>query len=485
MSANFYAHIAATLRAQPAATLLTWPALTLAEAGSEHVPSLYNSGAEIAAAVAAVRQRLTAAGVQPGQRVLLLVPVSFELIGALLGVLAHGAVAVLPPAKSSPAQLLQLARHGQVAAVVLASAPVIGLRLLGRLFGLKLLGAHTLAGDFFELPPTAVPPDQPALITHTSGSTGQPKQIVRTHAVLSAQHAVLKAIFPPWPGQQDFPLFPNVLLHNLAVGAASVLPKVPWGNFADFYPPLVVEQLLDFEVQTLTGNVFYFQKLLPELRQQPGGFPAVRALGVGGSPVPEWLGQELQAVFPQATIYVIYGSSEAEPIAVRPLSIAAENPALGYAVGLVHPSLELHLETLGKLELPNGERRPVGEIQVRGPHVASTAAGGWLRTGDFGYFAADGQLYLTGRSGNESLRHGVQHYQVEHVLQHLPGVRRVAARPVAAGFAVYVQGEATEAAVRAALARHFPAAVCAEVHFRAELPVDHRHHSKIRYAEVS
>jgi len=210
----------------------------------------------------------------------------------------------------------------------------------------------------------------------------------------------------------------------------------------------------------------------------------VRALGVGGSPVPEGLGQELRAVFPQATIYVIYGSSEAEPIAVRPLTARVENPALGYAVGPVQPSLELHLEVLGELELPTGERRPVGEIRVRGPHVASTAPGGWLRTGDFGYRTADGQVYLTGRAGNEALRHGVQHYQLEHVLQHLPGVARVAARPVAAGFAVYVQGEATETAVRAALARHFPAAVCAEVHFRTELPVDHRHHSKIRYAEL-
>jgi len=484
MSANFYAHIAVTLRAAPATALLTWPALTLAESGSDYVPPTYHTGAEIAAAVAAMRKRLTAAGVQPGQRVLLLVPVSFELIGALLGGLAHGAVVVLPPVKSSPAQLLRLARRGQVAAVVLAQAPGFAMKLLGQLFGLKLVGANELTSHFPELPPAAVLPTQPALITHTSGSTGQPKQIVRTHAVLSAQHAVLKQIFPPWPGQRDFPLFPNVLLHNLASGAASILPKVPWGNFADFYPPLVVEQLRDFEVQTLTGNVFYFQKLLPELQRQPGGFPLVRALGVGGSPVPEWLGQALRAVFPRATIYVIYGSSEAEPIAVRPLTTRAESPALGYAVGPVHPSLELQLEALGELELPGGERRPVGEIRVRGPHVASPAPGGWLRTGDFGYLAADGQLYLTGRAGNEALRHGVQHYQLEHVLQHLPDVVRVAARPVTAGFAVYVQGEATETAIRSALAAHFPAAVCADVHFRAELPVDHRHHSKIRYAEL-
>ena len=42
-----------------------------------------------------------------------------------------------------------------------------------------------------------------------------------------------------------------------------------------------MKQLL-IGVQTLTGNVFYFQKLLPELQRQPGGFPLVRALGVGG-----------------------------------------------------------------------------------------------------------------------------------------------------------------------------------------------------------
>jgi acyl-CoA synthetase (AMP-forming)/AMP-acid ligase II len=484
MAANFYAHIAATLRAHPTDTLLTFPALTLAEAGGEYVPPARYSGTDVATAVAALRQRLTRAGVQPGQRVLLLVPVSFELVGALLGVLAHGAVAVLPPAGASRKQLLQLARDEQVATVVVAGKPGLMLRLLARFYGLKLIGTNTFCNASPDIPPQAVLPTQAALITHTSGSTGQPKQIVRTHAVLGAQHAVLKAVFPPWPGQQDFPLFPNVLLHNLACGVASILPKVPWGNFATFYPPLVVEQLLDSDVETLTGNVFYFQKLLPELRQQPGGFPAVRALGVGGSPVPEGLMHELQNVFPRATIYVIYGSSEAEPIAVRPLTAKDENPALGYAVGPVQPSLELLLDPLGELELPGGERRPVGEIQVRGPHVASTAPGGWLRTGDFGYLAADGRLYLTGRLGNESLRHGVQHYQVEHVLQHLPGVARVAARPVAAGFAVYVQGEATEAAVRTALARHFPAAVCAEVHFRAELPVDYRHHSKIRYAEV-
>jgi acyl-CoA synthetase (AMP-forming)/AMP-acid ligase II len=484
MAANFYAHIAHTLRTRPTEILLTFPALTPGESGGEYVPPAHYSGEHIELAAAVARWQLFIAGVRPGQRVLLLVPVSFHLITTLLGVLAHGAVVVLPPAGASRKQLLKLARLGQVTAVVVAGRPGFVLQLLAWFYRLKLIGTDMFCDASPDTPPAIVPPDQPALISHTSGSTGQPKQIVRTHAVLSAQHAVLKTVFPPWPGQRDFPLFPNVLLHNLATGAASILPKVPWGNFSEFYPPLIVEQLLDFEVQTLTGNVFYFQKLLPFLQQQVGGFPAVKALGLGGSPVPEWLGHELKPLFPNATIYVIYGSSEAEPIAVRPLNTLLENPALGYAVGRVHPSLELQLLPLGELELPGNIRYPVGEIQVRGPHVASATPGGWLRTGDFGYLAADGQLYLTGRQGNEALCQGVQHYQAEHVLQHLPGVVRVAAQPVAAGFVVYVQGMVSEADVRTALAQHFPAGLCAAVHFRAELPVDSRHHSKIRYADV-
>ncbi|GAA4354711.1 hypothetical protein GCM10023185_16790 [Hymenobacter saemangeumensis] len=482
-STNFYAHIARTLQAQARQVLLAWPSASPAQSGTGGFePGELHTGGEIEAFVTAMRQRLTAAQVLPGQRVLLLVPVSLELVGALLGVLAHGATVVLPPAGASTRQLLALARQGGVAILPRVAA---GPRLLARLLGVKLLAASrpTSPATPAELP-QPVPPQQPALITHTSGSTGRPKQIIRTHAVLSTQHAVLKEIFPPWPGQRDFPLFPNVLLHNLGAGAVSILPNVHWADISTVRPPLIVEQLLVEQVETLTGNVFYFEQLLPALRQQPGGFPLVRALGVGGSPVPERLVHALKAVFASATVYVIYGSSEAEPIAVRPLAGQAASPALGYCVGPVHPSLELRLASLGALSLPDGSRPVVGEIQVRGPHVASREPDGWLHTGDFGYLGADGQLYLTGRQGNEALRQGLQHYQLEHVLQHLPGVERVAARPVSAGFNIYVQGPASEAAVRAALAAYFPAAACQAVHFRSSLPVDQRHHSKIRYAEV-
>ncbi len=476
MDANFVSSILALVAANPQQTLLTWP--VAAE------PARAYAGHDLAQRIAGYRQELAGQGVQPGQQVLLLLPVGFELICALLAVMAQGGVAVLPPAGASMGALLRLVRRGPVAAIGLR--PLRGpLGWLARGAGPKWLAASRLSAGLFALkPPQLVPPEQAALISHSSGSTGPPKQVVRSHGVLLAQHAVLRQIFPPWAGQRDFPLFPNVLLHNLSAGIASVLPQVPWADLPSLDPAQLVRQLAAERVQTLTGNVFYFQRLLPALRAWPGGFPAVVGVGVGGSPVPEGLLRDLEQVFAGAAVYAIYGSSEAEPIAVRRLAPGPHDPRGGYRVGPVQPSLECRLLPCGELALPGQLGATVGEIAVRGPHVATAAAGGWLRTGDFGYFDAAGELWLTGRQGNAAIHQGVQHYQIEHVLQHLPGIGRVAARAAGGGFIVYFEGPAAEAAIWQVLAEQFPAGLVTAICARPRLPVDQRHHSKIRYDQL-
>jgi acyl-CoA synthetase (AMP-forming)/AMP-acid ligase II len=333
------------------------------------------------------------------------------------------------------------------------------------------------------LPARDVDPELPALITHSSGSTGHAKAVYRTHRVLTAQHYALKSDFPPWPGQRDFPLFPNILLHNLAAGVVSVLPDVTWGSAGPLPTARLVQQLQREHIQTLTGNVWYFRALISHLQQHPTSLPAVVGIGVGGSPVPEPLLQQLQHLFSQAAVHVIYGSSEAEPIAVRQVNHQRFSPLAGYCVGSLHPSLECRIQPLGTLARGSATGQTVGEIQVRGPHVAAEL-GQWLRTGDYGYFCADGQLYLTGRQGNERLHQGVQHYQLEHLLYHLPGVERVAARADEAGFTVFVQGTTTRQDVEELLAKNFPASLCCAVVFRAQLPVDARHYSKILYDQL-
>ena len=476
---NFYAGIDNTLRMLAATELLIWP-----PAEEKNIPHRY-TGQAILDHVANIGAALKDQGITNGQKVLLALPVSFDLVGSLLAVMAIGAIPVLPPAAASRRNWWQLLRHQQIKLIITGQKPTILQRWATKLLSVRFLNIadlNLIATAW--LVPQNVPATQAALITHSSGSTGKPKFIVRSHRVLQAQHHVLKDVFPPWPGQRDFPLFPNILLHNLSVGTLSILPQIPWPNFTQLKPAEIIRQLLHDQVDSLTGNVYYFRQLLTYLPYQPQQFSKVKAVGIGGSPVPENLVNALNPFFPAATFYIIYGSSEAEPIAVREVAESAADPAQGYPAGYICAGLECRIEPLGKLIFQDKSTVTVGEIMVRGAHVATATPADWWASGDYGYIAADGKLYLTGRRGNERLHGGVQHYQIEHVLLHQPGVKQAAARATPTGFDLYVTGAVPEADLRATLGVYFPVEIFNKIYFRQELPVDDRHHSKIRYDQL-
>jgi acyl-coenzyme A synthetase/AMP-(fatty) acid ligase len=476
------------------------------------------SGAALLARVHAWQLALEARGPVPvGAPVLLAHPSSPELVAALLAVLGLGAVPVLPPASASAQAVYQLLKTEGIRLAVVAPATRRRLGWLGLLLDCRcvavtaptsyeLTTGQTLATPTLRL----VDLEQPALISHSSGSaSGRPSAVRRSHRVLQAQHEVLRQQFPPWAGQRDFPLFPNVLLHNLAVGALSIVPDLPQGRLAQLDPARIAAQLAAERVETLTGNVFYFTAIVAYLRLHPATFPTVRALGIGGSPVPEYLLAALRRHFPRADCHVIYGASEAEPIAVRTVAGPAPDPRLGYCVGQPHAALELRLRQPQPVWLPVAlpelvaaeddyqatrgqpflatldEEFPTyqsGEILVRGPHVV-TPDGPELATGDFGYFDDAGQLWLTGRREAAQLVRGVGHYQLEHYLRHLPGVTQVAALPRTDGsaFDVFFVGMTTAEGIQAATDAAFGPGLLGHVQQREQLPVDGRHFSKLRY----
>src|SRR5258708_30741506 len=66
-------------------------------------------------------------------------------------------------------------------------------------------------------------PDDPALLTFTSGSTGQPKAMVRSHGFLLAQHRVLERQFPSGSGGVSLTTLPIFVLADLASGMTSLI----------------------------------------------------------------------------------------------------------------------------------------------------------------------------------------------------------------------------------------------------------------------
>ena len=86
-------------------------------------------------------------------------------------------------------------------------------------------------------------PDTPAIITFTSGSTGEPKAAVRTHGFLIAQHRALVESLALAPGDVDLTTLPMFLLANLASGVTSVIPDADLRAPGAIEPAPVLEQI--------------------------------------------------------------------------------------------------------------------------------------------------------------------------------------------------------------------------------------------------
>lgn len=467
---NFYIHILKSLLSRADKELLVW----------NHQRFM---GKDILYQVEVQRKVLAIQGVKIGDHLLMARSLEPKTLFIMLAVIANGAIPVLPPAKPSFKKILQLLFQLPIRWIVLNDRVDLLSKVLFRLLNIKTVSTIQLPVlTSATIEAATVSPNQSALVTHSSGSTGKPKAIFRSHQILTAQHAALEEKFPSKPQQCDLPLFPAILLHNLAAGIMSVVPDILNFDLAKLEPEKIIAQLNEQAITSLTGNVFYFKRLLKYLSDHPYFFESITDIGIGGSPVPEHLLSDLGKWFTRADIYVIYGSSEAEPIAIRKVS---ENQcaARGFCVGAPVMDIDLKIDELGAICVDD-KSFVVGEIAVRGKHVVAKDDDAWYRTGDYGYISDENILYLTARKGNERIINGTQHYQLEHVLMNMPGIEHAAAIARDQYFDVYFSGNSSTENIRKVLTRHFSSAIVGQIHFRDNIQVDDRHFSKIIYTKL-
>lgn len=437
---------------------------------------------ELIQGIAACQHSLAENGIVAGQKIALLFPVGIQFVHGFIGAMAYGAIPVLAPSGATILQLLGLMRKQRIKIALTAVQVPLFIRSILGCFGIKVIVVEDKGSQHttFEVNPVA--PNQAAFITHSSGSTCDFKVIARSHQILTAQHLAIKQSFPPFEGQRDFPLFPNILLHNLAIGVPSILPALPRFQLLNMEADTIIEQLIKEEINTLTGNLYYFRKLYTALKKQGKSISTVKALGIGGSPIPNQFAYALKEVFPDASIYIIYGSTEAEPISMQLVEQGIDQPEKGYLVGSFHPAITWRIVPQYRLII-NGQAIDAGEVEVQGEHVVP-AVDGWLQTGDIGYVDDAGKLYLTARKGNEQVYNGFQHYQVEHLLQHELGIHPVAAVASDQGFAIYVEQVSSIDKIKEHLAKRITSLAINNVICIPKLPVDTRHYSKIRYTTL-
>ena len=347
---------------------------------------------------------LQQAGINAGDNVMLMIPFSIDLYVKILALFYMGARVVLVDAIKDKDKVVNAYNKAECKAIITVWAVY---RLRYFLFARKLWSQFIQLKDTHQglLVSGNRDEKETALITFTTGSTGEPKAANRTHQFLTTQLDTLIEEMHLNSNDTHISSLPVVLMCNLAVGATSIIPpkdsflqRKYWKNIKHNYQPNVVS--------ASPFHVLNFNKNLDTAQYQK--------VFVGGASILPHFAQSLSDTVDADKILFVYGSTEAEPMA----SIAAtdylkqlNDEERGIAVGKIHENLKL---IIGKVEndkiemLKDGE---IGEILVAGKHVLADYYKDeqafaknkvleegtlWHRTGDAGKLNA-GQLYFYGR----------------------------------------------------------------------------------------
>lgn len=317
-------------------------------------------------------------GVRPGDRVTICLPNSAGFIAAHFGVMLADAISVPCDAAISPANLDAIRRSctprcGIDAATLQAalSAPRAG------------------------LPTPEREPHDVAVLLYTTGTTGQPKGVILTHANVLAAVRNICSFVGYSEADREVVILP--LSHSFGLGHAycnlmsggavytepglarvgRVLRKIEtWGSTGFPGTPLGFAMLADR----------YGELFVRTCRR-------LRFIVINSAPLPPEQAQRLRAALPDTDLMVYYGLTEASRSTF--ISLTTMGPAYYASVGRAMPGVSVRLADDGEV-LISGPTVTQGYWNEEGLTRAALDDG-WLHTGDLGRLDDDGFLYVTGR----------------------------------------------------------------------------------------
>lgn len=442
--------------------------------------------------------KLTALGLNKGDRVALVIPDPEAFILSFLGASLAGLVPV-PIFPGAGLNLKTRTRYAETVSHIVRSA---GARMLLTSLSAKATIEDVLAADtglerivtleaFLDGEPPAcdlpsVNPDDLCFLQFTSGSTSLPKGVMVTHGNLVANAQAFlgptgldlleRDVYVSW-----LPLYHDMGLISVLGALICDLPTVLLATESFVRRPGIWMEAITKYGGTISfaPNFAYALTARRTRDQDLEGIDLrrLRVAGCGAEPINAEVMRQFCARFEPAgfraeALLPCYGMAEAT-LAIsfhdhhRPIVtdvICASALGLGQALPATRDAGSRTVELVGcghcfaghELRIVDESGRPlpercVGEIVARGPsitvgyygHPDATAAAyrdGWLQTGDLGYLAG-GQLYICGRSKDLIVIHGANHYpqDIEWAVAELPDVQ---SRGVIA-FSVMREGDET------------------------------------------
>ena len=391
--------------------------------------------AEVGRRVAQVQEDLKSAGLNAGDKVVLLSSNMPNWGVCYFAVVTAGLVAVPILSDFTGEELDMIIEHAEAKALLcsdklftkLSKETVDKMNIVIRTKNLRITSQRVKEEGTFAVPQ----PDDLAVIIYTSGTTSSPKGVMLSHNALCAQVPMYYGLFPIDENDVFLSVLPLAHTYECSVGMLYPFSKGSSVVYLDRPPtatalmpalrgvrptvmmivPLIIEKIYRSQVKAkFTSNAFWrtICKVGPirrylhgvagkKLMKAFGG--RIRFLGIGGAKLNSEAEQFLlEAKFPYA---IGYGLTETAPL------LAGAAPAmvrLG-STGIVCPTVTLRLDNVNP-ETGQGEivaltpSAMIGYYKNPEATAAAFTEDGWFRTGDLGCFDQDDRLYIRGRLKN-------------------------------------------------------------------------------------
>jgi acyl-CoA synthetase (AMP-forming)/AMP-acid ligase II len=423
--------------------------------------------AELLDRVDTLAAALIGEGIERGDRVAIWAPNCWEWIVALLGLQSAGAVLVPLNTRYKGIEAADILRRSgarllftvegflgndYVSMLREADAGVGELPDLERIVLLRDAGSRPegvpTLDEFVEAAPAAsraelderveqLSGDDLSDLLFTSGTTGQPKGVMLSHA------QTLRA-FGDWADTvglrgDDRYLVINPFFHAFGYKAGIVSSLIAGATLvpvAVFDLDRVVDLIESEHISVIPGPPTIYQGLLNHPGFDLDRAGTLRLAVTGAAPVPVELVERMRSELGFSTVVTAYGMTEACGIAT---TCRPEDPAetISGTSGRAYPGVEVKVVGEDGAELPTGE---AGEILVRGYNVmrgyfedpektAETIdADGWLHTGDVGVMDERGYVRITDRIKDMFIVGGFNAYpaEIERLLLVHPQVAQAA-----------------------------------------------------------
>lgn len=382
----------------------------------------------------AVTAQLCNAGLQGGDRVLMLLPNGVEHIVGVLATIAAGAIVIPLDAEAGSGRLadavLQTSPH--VCVTGASQAIPAGMRSIRLQIDPATFNARcTLEGSVSAPGSVGATDEQIAFIRFTSGSTGHAKGVVLMHEHQLWTARTLSERFGINSDHRELVLVSMALSGGWQRVAATLYAG---GCVIIGEKPLSVAELLDTLIDFRVTGFFTPPPLVRMLLASPANkvgaaMRACHTVEIGSAAI---MADELRAfvaLLPNTRVYVHYGLTECSRAVVLD---ATGHPDKLATVGRPLDAVELKIcNEAGEALAANRS----GQILLRGPQLTrgywrqpelnrERFVDGWLATGDYGFLDQDGFLTLLGRQ-DDLINCGGHCYfpgEVEQVLGTFAGI---------------------------------------------------------------